>query len=164
MNDLSDRGSNLEITQHPHFERHWRRVQTIIIAIMAALLVAGLLGLLGSGPLSRTALDYPEAKVKYQRFGRAGAPQQIEVEARDVAAGPLSVQIDKSLATKLGLEAVAPPPSSSTTGMGGTQYVYSAAAGGGMITLRGKPQMPGLVRGVIAINGRSENISQIVWP
>jgi hypothetical protein len=164
VSGLSDDGSRVEVTQHPHFERHWRAVQRIIFGFMSVLLLAGVLGLLGSGPLARAAVEYPDAKVEVQRFGRAGAPQQIAIEPGDVTAGRLIIQVDKELATKLGLEAMAPAPSDSSTGLDGTQFIYAATAGGGAIALKGKPEMPGLVRGVIAVNGHSQTVTQIVWP
>src|SRR5690242_8532320 len=82
-----------------HSRREWR-IERIGWAVMAVLLAAGLLGLLGYGPLSQARAGEPGTlSVTYDRLQRASAPSEYHFTvapslARD---GELRLRFDDTL-------------------------------------------------------------------
>jgi hypothetical protein len=164
MSELTRDSTDLELGEHPHFEQRWRRVQRLIFGFLGLLVLGGVVGFLGSGPLALHRLQDPEATIDVPRFTRARAPQKIVVEPTGFGQGPLTVQIDKTLTSKFGVESIEPRPLAVSTGAGGSTYAFTVTPGGGAIEITSKPNQPGLLRGAIRINGRRHEITQLVWP
>ena len=73
---------NIEISQDLDFQNRSWRVQRTAWMVMLGVVVAGLLGLFGGGPLSSATLGDAEsgAVVRYERFLRAGGEHVLEME------------------------------------------------------------------------------------
>lgn len=73
-----DRG--IQIDEDVAFQRRFRVVQRIGLAVMGLVLAAALLGLLGAaGPLCDGAAQSDGLSVRYPRFGRRLTPSMLEV-------------------------------------------------------------------------------------
>ena len=82
-----------------HQRREWR-IERVGWVLMAGLLLAGLLGLLGDGPLSRaTAGSAGALSVEYDRLQRAAAPYEyrFEVDPSLAREGQLRLRFDDAL-------------------------------------------------------------------
>jgi hypothetical protein len=164
---LSAEGSELEIGEHPHFERRWRIIQTMIFSVLALLVLAAVTGLFGSGPLTNrtSAFAGTAFTLHYPRFARARATADIVIEPRNASAGQVAVHLDRSLAEAMRIEKTSPSVITSGSDADGTLYIFMLAPGAsGRIELQEKPGKPRLVRGRISVNGQAQSVTQIIWP
>lgn len=115
-----------------HQRREWR-IERVGWALMAALLLAGLLGLLGDGPLSRARAGDAALTVDYDRLQRAAAPYEYRFEADPSLAreGQLRLRFDDALLEDVELKSIIPEPESVTAGPGYTEFTFAMDAAAG---------------------------------
>jgi hypothetical protein len=169
MPSLSAEGANIKPGEHPGFERRWRRPQAVLFATFVLLVVCALAGVFGSGPSAAVKVRVAGgggATLTYQRFARARAPEILIVHIDQRPNGStLDLMLDSDLGKWLNLQTFSPQPVQSAVGNAGTAYRFTLDPGAsGDIRIEAKPQLPGLARGIISIDGRPIQISQIVWP
>lgn len=108
-----DRVGDLEIDQDLTFQRRSWIVQRTGWTVMALLLVAAMLGVLGSGPLSKGTIEVPErGRVEYARFARYQTPDTLTVHLGHAATPQREVRlgVDRVFLDRSKIEAVMPPP------------------------------------------------------
>jgi hypothetical protein len=170
MNRPSAEGANLEITEHPQFEKRWRRIQSVFFTFFALLVICALLGIFGSGPLAhgRSVVPVGAITLEYQRFARARTPETMILRLggadRPDATAPLELRVDRALAERIAIQRISPAPVASVVGGGGVRYVFARGPGAGDIRIEAKPDRPGLATGDLHVDGRRVALSQIVWP
>lgn len=125
--DKAGKVGDLEIHQDLAFEaRNWR-LQRLGWMAMAVFILAGLLGLLGRGPLAsaRAASAGGLLQVEDQRFARHGSPAElwITVAPKALGAGPVAVVVSRPFLQGLEMQAIEPPPASAVAG--GDEVVYT---------------------------------------
>lgn len=113
--------------------RSWA-AQHIAWAILAALLIAALLGVFGGGgPLSWTRERTPDGalEIRYERFVRRDAPAQLEVRvaAALADAGHIRLRVGREYLTSVRVEWITPPPLRVEAAGEETVYVFAARAG-----------------------------------
>jgi preprotein translocase subunit SecF len=121
---MLQRIGDLEIEQDLGYERRaWvvRRVFTILFSLV---LVAALLGLFGTGPLSKGTAQAGGLSVHFQRFVRHQAPQTLEVDLPN-AGGRGSIGLSSDLLEGAQAQAVTPEPDSSTATSDRVLYTWS---------------------------------------
>jgi hypothetical protein len=167
--------TGLEIDQDLEFQRRSWIVQRVGWAIMLALLVAGGLGLLGSGPLSARTASIPGLmRVDYQRFGRYQTSESltIELEPQATAGGVVRLGIDRHYLEGSKIESIVPPVER-VEGLGDRLvHVFRMAQPGVplRVTLRRQPEQFGSIRGRIVLEGGSDvagrtiSFQQFVYP
>ena len=106
------RVGSLEIDQDLEFERRQWTVQRVGWVVFLLILIAGLLGLLGGGPLGHADASADPLTVGYERFVRKRAPTEIEVQIAPGAAsgGEVGVWIERAYLEKFNIEQVIPEP------------------------------------------------------
>jgi hypothetical protein len=118
---------DLELEMSDAFAARERLIHRIALAAMMLIIVAGLLGAFGFGPLSvatRTGSDY---RLTYDRLARNGAPFAIEVQT--TTGRRSQVWIDRWLLDATRLERVVPEPSEERPHAGGVTFVFAEPAG-----------------------------------
>lgn len=154
-----------------HARLEWR-IEHIGWAVMAILLAAGLLGLLGYGPLSQARTgETGLLSLAYDRLQRAGAPSAYRFTvapglARD---GVLRLRFDDALLREIEISSILPEPEDVRSGPGYTEFLFAtdAAAGGppARIVFRFQQATFGHVRGRVSTDGAAPLlIDQIVYP
>lgn len=96
----------------PFIHRNWL-FQRVGWAAMLLLVVAGLVGALGRGPLARSVLQTGGLRVEWDRVTRHGATSRIEVtldEASLPDGANVQLFIDDALLEVVDIERVLPPP------------------------------------------------------
>lgn len=85
---MPTRSGKIELNQDPGFQRREWLVQRVGWWILTAFVASALLGVFGSGPLSRARAGTPGAAVwiEYERFVRVGAPSRMYVHLGGPAA------------------------------------------------------------------------------
>jgi hypothetical protein len=110
----------LQLTEDLTFQRREWVIQRLGWAAMAVLLVAGVLGFFGSGPVSDRSVSAQDgaAQVSYSRFGRFGAPGTLLIELRDAqpdTSGTVQLGLSRDYAEGVRIEQVVPEPESVKT-------------------------------------------------
>lgn len=121
-------GGELEIEQDLPFQnRQWaaQRVGGVLMALVAA----GLLGLVGTGPLSAAAIERGPLRVEYGRFERNGTPTKLtlRIAAGTATDGTVRVWLDEEYLDGVRLQNVSPEPDQVLAGGERTIYVVAVA-------------------------------------
>jgi hypothetical protein len=153
-----------------HQQRDWRFERTGW-AVMAIVLVAGLLGLLGYGPLSQTQAGARGAlTVTYDRLQRASAPTAYRFQAAQSLArnGELRLRFDDALLDEMEMDSILPEPVQMRAGPGYTEFVFAMAGAEGppaRLQFQFQPATFGHVRGRVSTEGAEPLvIDQIIFP
>jgi hypothetical protein len=167
----TERVGSLEINQDLGFLAKAWKVQRIGWVIMVLLLLAGLAGLLGSGPLSRATAgaDGDPVQVQYERFARYRTPTELHFRLSSAALrdGEYSVWLSRDLLQQLQVEAVSPPPERVETGTAQLRYIFAAAnpTGPTGITFFVKPEHIGRLSGQVGPpDGLPLNLDMFIYP
>jgi hypothetical protein len=164
------RRPDLELDEDPSFAaREWRfeRAGWVVLALLG---VAGLLGLLGPGPLSRGSAGTPEGlRVEYQRFAHQHAPSRLRVHVPPAAraGGRVRVWLDHGWTDAVEIEAVTPEPETVEVGGDRVTFAFRTADPDAPLRLTFDLQMQraGIVRGAAGLpGGPTVRFRQVVYP
>ena len=115
---------------HDIAAQRWEwRFQRVGWVAMAALVVGAVVGVFGSGPLSRsTAGDEETLKASYIRFARNETPAHLEVEfgAGAVRDGKAELWVSRTFADAVRVDSINPEPDSSRTEAEWVVYAFTA--------------------------------------
>jgi hypothetical protein len=169
--DVSTNEPTIQIEEDRAYQRREWRFERIGWGLMALVLLAGLLGLLGYGPLSRTQAGTPGVlTVAYDRLQRSSAPTDYRFEAAPALArdGQLRLRFDNALLEEVEMNSILPEPQEVRSGAGYTEFVFAMDAGAGppaRIQFQFHPATFGHVRGRITADGAAPlDIDQIIFP
>jgi hypothetical protein len=161
---------SLDLEQDPGFHRRMWRAQRAGALILVLLAVAGVAGLLGSGPLSR-AVAGDEAqgmRVEYERFGRVEVRQAMRVRmGPGASADGYRLTLDRDFLDRVRVEGIVPAPVLAEAVPGGVAYRFAGRppAGEPVATFDLTPRSPGVLRARIQAPGAVPVTTwQIVYP
>jgi hypothetical protein len=164
------RVGELAVAEDSGFQRRSWRVQRVGWVLMALLVLAGLAGLLGSGPLSHAKAVHEDGvmAVEYQRFARWMAPTQIKVHfgPQAVRDGEVRIWLDRRYVEKTKIEPVVPQPQKVEVGPDRLTYVFAAQAapGPGTVAFHLEFTTFGLVEGRAGVAGAEIGFRHLVYP
>jgi hypothetical protein len=156
--------SGLQISQDLGFQRRAWRVERAAWALIVAALAAAVLGFLGgSGPAVDASVSAAAIMVRHDRFGRLGAPTQLDVQL----AGPpgmRDVALARAWLERYRVDGYVPEPDSVTAER--DRYVYSFEVDrSGVVRFMLTPQAAGVHRGVVwGPADQRVAFSQVVYP
>lgn len=169
------RVGSLELSQDDRFQNIEWKLQRVGWALMALVLLATALGLLGDGPLAHASAGDAASglAVEYQRVERRHSTSEITLEVVNPSPGePLRLHLPSDYLADIGMREIIPPPTS--TYLVGNEAVFEYAPaddalgeGGSpsQITLRIQPEAYGQVRGAVAMEGGPRvDLAQFVLP
>jgi hypothetical protein len=166
-----ERSGDIEIEQDLRFQRLCWKLERGGWAFMTLLIVAAVLGLFGSGPLSHRIAGEKGGPlwVEYQRFGRWDCPEELHVHLGPGVAreGKAMIWVSRELIELHDVEHVTPPPEAVEAHGDGYTYVFRvpAAAEEVSITFNLKPESWGPAAGSIGVaGGAAVAIRQFVYP
>jgi hypothetical protein len=123
----------LELEQDMAFQKREWRLQRIAWVAWAGLVIAGLVGLVGSGPLSRQEISSSDGRltVTYNRFVHYHHSTTLEVmmQPENETDDQLRLQISQSLLDRMEIQRIEPEPSSRELASDGTWYIFRCAPG-----------------------------------
>lgn len=161
----------LEIEHDPRFQQITWRVQRVSWFGMLLVLVAALLGLFGSGPLSRTFAVDPGAPLwlEYERFGRQQRANVLRLHlGPDSTRGTQArVWLDRAYIESVEVSEISPPPLRSEAGVGRVHYTFAVTEPGRptAITIEVKPQTIGNLQGQAGLDqGPPIRFRQWIYP
>ena len=129
------------------FQRKEWTAQRIGWAAMALVILAGLAGLFGSGPLGDATAASGPLEIAYPRFARKRLPTQVDVAvgAGGIRDGRVAMWLDRAFVDRVDIERVVPEPES--VAAAGDRVVYRFAvepgASGAAIRFDVEPNSPG---------------------
>jgi hypothetical protein len=149
------------------------RAQRLAWALMALVVLAALLGLTGSGPLSRESVTSADGvvRVEYERFLRRGGTTKLRIHAgpnrRDTAG--LIVWVARPYLEDVTIQGIQPSPEAVQAGHDRViwRFAVSSQDPGGpvTVTIQLVPGAIGRVRGAVGLDARPGlEFSQWVYP
>jgi hypothetical protein len=156
-----------EIGEDLVFQHHNWRVQRVGWALLAVLIVAGLVGLLGPGPLSNVnARGGNGLEVEYERFVRHGAQTELRVRVTQPPSGQVRIAISREYLDTLNLQQVVPAPTRVQASGVDVVYTFELAGNGPMqATFVLQPEKLGKHVARVAIDiGTRVTVQQFTYP
>ncbi|MGQ0538397.1 MAG: hypothetical protein ACT4R6_05575 [Gemmatimonadaceae bacterium] len=153
------------------FHKREAIAQRVGLAALTAFLLAGLLGLFGSGPISRASRRSADGtlEVRYERMTRASAPTTMRIHVSDVAPkrGPIRWWLSREFAEAIDIERVLPEPVRTSVGSERLDFEFATgpvdSAVSVIVTYR--PHSLGVLSGHVGTGaGREVRFRQIVFP
>ena len=150
------------------FELGWNRLQSIIEIFVAVIVVTGLVGVFGSGPLSTAQTNVPgrSIAVQYQRIERRTVQSDVTVTfAGALPRNQLAVELPTSFQREMDIISTSPRSSEMRVSSRGVVYLFATGdADKGEITLSMKPKTAGLFVSQFFLDGSAVTLRQLVWP
>jgi hypothetical protein len=162
----SDAG--LELADEEEFHQRMWRVRHVGRVGMVLILVAGVGGLLGMGPLSRTEVRGPDGlRIEHARFVRAEATQTITVHIPTPSPGGYRLALGRALLDRVRIDSVVPNPVRTEVLADGVGYVFAAGpvAAPVVATFHFTPRSIGIVQAGVGVPGLAPlTIWMLVYP
>lgn len=157
--------------QRPELRRRAAVAQRVGWALLALILVMALAGLLGPGPLSRSAHSSADGRVtlEYDRFVRNTGSTMMQITARADPGdrGQARVWLSPDYLSSMQIQQVVPDPDSWTSTTGGVVLAFPVDEAGSQVNVQVQmyPQRVGLVRGAVGDPaGEPIEFWQFVYP
>jgi hypothetical protein len=162
------RVNDLNVGADETFERRWRTVQTIVIVLLVAFVLAGAAGLFGRGPLSKTTTQGSEGvNLQYERFARSKTPAQVVliVPDRAVHGATLHVLLPAKLVESFKIEQTTPQPVRVTPQTAGLLLEFQHAPQQDLLVrMAQEPQKAAHLTDELAVEDQHIPFHQIVYP
>jgi hypothetical protein len=164
--DQLSRANDAHVGFDQAFEVKWARFERIVWALMALAILAGLLGLLGRGPMNSVVRRSGGLEVKYDRLARYRSPAITEVTLASTAGAPPAIRMTGSCMKNMQVQFIMPMPAQQQPLSDGTVFVF-AGAGSGTGKIRFAEQAgkvgPSKCR-IEQVNGPAVDLNQFVLP
>lgn len=165
------RVGDLEIDEDRAYQRLFWTIQRFGWVGMGLLVLAGLAGLLGPGPLSSTTVGDAALRVEYDRFGQwvAGTTLRVRVERPPAGEGEVRVFLNAAYLKDMLIERVTPEPERVEGGEEGHVYVFNLAEPGRGLdaSFHLRPERAGAFRGEVRLGGAGAarvEFDQFIYP
>ena len=127
---MATQREDLELETDESFQRNEWRIQRAGWIVWSLVIIAGLIGLLGSGPMSHketTAADH-SLKINYDRYLHYHHPTQLTLSVGEIADDELQIKIDRALLDRLQVERIEPEPLQAEITDDGVIYTFMQKA------------------------------------
>lgn len=153
------------------FERRWWRIQRVCWIVLTLLLLGGVAGVFGHGPLSKTTICPPgsELQVSYERLARRETPWllQLRLDKAALASGKVRIRLNRALVDQMQLKQIVPEPLAAEPLADGARFIFRTdpTRDSALITFVEDPTTPGLIESEVAIEGAEPvRFCQFVFP
>lgn len=165
----ADQERTLDLDDDPGFLRRERQVTKIGWVVLVLFVLAGLLGLLGPGPLSGTTAGAAgdAVRIEHERVVHLDSAHRLTLLVDGAAAtdGTLAVELTGGWVTGVDLQSVSPQPDAQKLVPGGTVLELTVEeAGPAEVTLGFRPQQLGRLTLTAQAAGSTVTAHQFVLP
>jgi hypothetical protein len=150
MSAASSTDPMLEIERDFGFEQHQLRVQRWARALMALVVLTGLLGAFGDGVLSGAAVNSAEVQLSYQRLARRTVALEFQFQLSR-ATTALELRVPNSILERAQVRSLEPAPRQSVTTTTEHIWRFAALPDGAEVRLEVEPHALGLYDGEIRL-------------
>jgi hypothetical protein len=165
------RFGDLEVNEDLTFQQWEWRLQRIGWVVMGVIILAGLVGVFGQGPLSKVTAGEPGTplRVEYERFMRYQAPTQLRIHLGIRAAqdGKVRLQVSREYMENMQIEHITPEPQSVEMGPDDVYYLFSVTNSERptTVTFNLIPQTPGWRAARVSLDeGQPIRLSALIYP
>ncbi|HEY8610465.1 MAG TPA: hypothetical protein VIL69_04140 [Roseomonas sp.] len=150
------------------FQRRVWRAQRIGWAVLAVLVLLGLLGAFGGGPLARASARSEDGgiNVEWERIERIGRDSVLRIRTTTPRSGPLVLRLEDGLAENVEIASADPQPAGESRGPGRVWLRFEPPPEGGAaeIVLKLRSSRPGIVNGRLVLDGSALPLRLFVLP
>lgn len=146
----------------------WKwRLQHLGWAVIALLVLAGVAGLFGSGPLSSTTRAADGLTLEFDRFIRRGTPFKIKVS---ISIPPGSTRAELSLPRdylgSLRVSSILPVPIQVVSGLERTKFLFAVDPASDLmvVDIHAEPTEAGVLKAELIGDGARLEFTQLIWP
>lgn len=167
---MAERTGDLQIDEDVDFQRKEWVAERIAWTVLAVTLVAALLGVFGSGPLSRTTAANAQGNVEvtYERFARKISDNELEatVSARIAEQNSVTLFFSDEWASTMNVQQITPEPDSARRTDEGIYYEFaSVPIAPVVVTIQYRPDRVGVVMSTVpAGSGEQVELWQLIYP
>ena len=169
--DTVHRTEDIEAGCDIAFETRWKRFQHICWVIMALLLLGGVSGALGSGPLSKATAVSVDGGVKthYERLARRETPAILELRLDKslISSGQVQIRLNREYVDRLRIKQIIPQPAAAELLADGARFTFHTdpAVESATVLFIQDPSTPGLVVGEVEVSGAAPlRLHHFVYP
>jgi hypothetical protein len=159
----------LQINQNERFQRREWRLERIGWVIVGAFVLAGLVGLLGTGPLSWATARSEQGfvAVEYQRITHHEADDSLSLvlPADAVEDGTISVELSGSWVAGVDVQSISPQPAEERAVPDGVVVDIAVERPGPTTVVIGfRAQQYGTLEATVTVGGDTTSFTQLVLP
>jgi hypothetical protein len=161
------RFGSLELHLDERIQHSVWRLQRVGWVLIVAFLLAALLGLFGTGPLSRSSAQSGGLKLEYERTARATSPTTLVIHGPSDGQGVFRLWLERSLLEKNEVEHVTPEPERAEFSSERVTYTFRTVVPGEPVRAEFelKPKSAGKVRARLGeVGGGEVQLEQLVFP
>lgn len=157
--------TTLEIEDDAEWQFVEWRIHRVLWVVGASILVAAMLGLLGSGgPLAEASAETAGVTIHYERFGRWSTPASFTIEV-ERPSEQVEVRVGSAFLGKARIERIDPEPESAVLSAEGYTLTFTAEPGAPkQITVHYEPDEFGRLSLETEVDGRDLGATSFVYP
>jgi hypothetical protein len=147
-------------------EREWR-VQRVGWALLSLLILAGLAGVFGGGPLARQSINSEYGQIESERFARRHSVTEWAITYRQNqnTSDSLTIAIDADYLHKFEVREITPEPDATQVAQGEVLFSFNTLGPSGRVLFHVEPQRPGIAEGSFRLNDSPALVvKQIIYP
>ena len=157
-----------QVKTSQRFELGWNRLQTFIEIFVTIVVVAGLAGAFGSGPLSAATTTVPgrSIDIAYDRVQRRTVQSDVTITFKGaLPRNQLAVELPTTFQREMDIVSTSPRSSEMRVSSRGVVYLFTTGdSDKGEITLSMKPKKPGFFVSQFFVDSSAVTLRQLVWP
>jgi hypothetical protein len=168
MHSSKDR---LDLEQNDQYQQWEWRIQRVGWTLWLGVIVAGLVGLIGTGPLSTTHVSSPDGTLRVTYDGYVHLRQTltlaIQVRSNPGQEGNFRLMVSQKYLDGIEIHRIQPEPIRSEIGQDGVLFVFDRQPGTteGEIVMHLEHEVSGTIQARIALEGgQAVEFSQFVYP
>jgi hypothetical protein len=157
----------LQLDDDNDFQRREWRVQRIGWLGLAAFVLAALLGVFGSGPLSHAVVRASGLAVEYERFVRADAQSLLTIELPPSDTASTELRISRDYVDAVDITQMWPEPSISELREGDAVFLFERPAPARTpttVTIEFKPRTMGRPTATLRSGAATVTFTQLTYP
>jgi hypothetical protein len=160
-----ERVGSLELDQDLPFQRRFVAVQRAGWVLVALVLVAGLLGVFGTGPLAHATATAPSKafSVDYDRFLRTAQITQLHISIEASGDRTTRIALSHDYLNAVNLGGVSPQPDSQTSRGNRTFLTYDGGAPS-EVDISVAPRLIGVHAATVWVGDRHVSFHQVIYP
>ena len=138
-------------------------IQRIGWAMVLVILVTALLGLYGTGWLSKDSVSAMGYNLSYEKYGRYETPTTITLVVGPTAEKEIAVSIPTTYTVKQEISNIVPKPKTEKTANGFITFYFDAADNSHIVFYL-EPETFGTINGSFTVNGTELTVSHFIYP
>jgi hypothetical protein len=166
---MTARSEEIQLDTDTSFQRNEWRLQRAGWVVWTLVIVAGFIGLLGPGPMSRAEVVAADGSltITYDRYLHYHHPTQLTLSVGEITDDELRVKLDRTLLDRLQVERIEPEPLKAELADDGIIYTFlqTPSSRNAKVIFHVDYEQFGAHRGTVEVVGHEPvTLNQLVYP